>query len=182
MKKGKISSRYTIKSSRKNGTRIFGYASVFNVIDQHNDIIFRGAFQDSIAHKVKLLWQHDHLKPIGTIYELVEDDFGLKIEANITNQTQTGIEAISLVKQKAVNGLSIGFNVKSRHRDNKGNIIITKADLLEVSIVTFPANQYASINCIKNLQNDNSVNRIDYTENSYKKSLIKMYSLFNKLK
>ncbi|WP_375327105.1 HK97 family phage prohead protease [Candidatus Tisiphia endosymbiont of Nemotelus uliginosus] len=98
----------TIKSVGSQGVHISGYASVCNVLDQHNDLIIKGAFasQELNYPNIKLLWQHDCTKPIGLIQSLREDDYGLQIEAIINNKIDTGREAIELVRQGAVDGLS----------------------------------------------------------------------------
>lgn len=142
---GGISRQYTIKSATINNTYFEGYASVFGVIDHHNDVVVKGAFKSSLDSKIKLLWQHDRSKPIGIVAKLYEDDFGLKIEGEINNRTAAGLEASELIKQKAIDGLSIGFAIKSSEYNQKGQRVITDIDLLEVSIVTFPANRDAQI-------------------------------------
>ncbi|MBN9543528.1 MAG: HK97 family phage prohead protease [Alphaproteobacteria bacterium] len=63
-----------------------GYASVFNVVDQHNDIVAPGAFKKTLANNkpenIKLLWQHNHDYPIGKIIKTTEDKKGLKLRQN----------------------------------------------------------------------------------------------------
>lgn len=135
-------------------THISGYASVFGKIDKLNDIIKQGAFKNTIKNwqSIKLLWQHDSLQPIGVITKLYEDDYGLKMEAEINNKVLKGLEASELIKQKAIEGLSIGYLVKKSEFSNAGQRIITEIDLLEISVVTFPANTKATIYRIKNDQ------------------------------
>jgi uncharacterized protein len=140
-----------------NGFRIKGYASVFNVVDNHNDLINKGAFQDSIKRhteegRIKFLWQHSHVEPIGVIEELYEDEVGLYLKASINNNTQLGKEVISLIHQKAINGLSIGFKVTDFEYEASGVRIIKKLELWEISIVTFPANEHAQISSFENTQ------------------------------
>ena len=88
-------------------------------------------------------------KPIGVIKYLAEDDYGLKIEAEINNKTLLGAEASALIKQKAVSGLSIGFTIKSSDYNSQGLRVIEEVELMEISIVTFPANSRAGISQIK---------------------------------
>ena len=149
MQKCWISPEFLIKSSKADNTVIIGYASVFEVTDNQNDIILKGAFKNSESHNVKLLWQHDVTKPIGVIKCLEEDEYGLKIEAEINNKTLLGSEATALIKQKAVSGLSIGFTIKSSNYNSQGLRVIDEVELMEISIVTFPANSMAGINQIK---------------------------------
>jgi len=139
-----------IKSVEKNCATIVGYASIFDEVDYHNDIIIKGAFAKSIAchkenRKIKLLWQHDQNKPIGVVKGICEDEKGLLVEANINNTIAQGREVISLIKQEALDGFSIGFNITKSTLDAKGYRKILEADLWEVSVVTFPANAMARI-------------------------------------
>lgn len=140
----------SLKSIEKNFAVITGYASIFNELDYHNDVILKGAFENSISkhksgRKIKLLWQHDQNKPIGVINSLYEDDKGLLVEASVNNSIAQGREVISLIKQEALDALSIGFNVAKSDVHKKGYRQILEADLWEVSVVTFPANSLAKI-------------------------------------
>ncbi len=76
---------------------------------------------------------------------MIEDDYGLKVEAVINNKIEKGKEAIELVRQGAVDSLSVGFNIKLSNYNNLNQRIIIEAELIEVSIVTFPANYHAKI-------------------------------------
>ena len=80
------------------------------------------------------------------ITKLYEDDYGLYIEAQLLLNINRAQEAYELLKAQIVTGLSIGFNIKDSHIDVKKNArIISKIDLHEISLVTFPANQNAQI-------------------------------------
>ena len=80
MNKGCFSPDLVIKSSKSDVTVISGYASVFGIVDSHNDIVMKGAFKSVKVDNVKLLWQHDIYKPIGAVTFLSEDQYGLKFE------------------------------------------------------------------------------------------------------
>jgi HK97 family phage prohead protease len=151
LEKGWVSSDFMVKSKRKDNTVISGYASVFGVIDTHNDVVVKGAFKNTESRKVKLLWQHDVTKPIGIISLLKEDEYGLLLEAEININTVAGAEAAELIKQKAVAGLSIGFSINSSDYNKEGSRVISDIELREISIVTFPANQNAEIQYIKEI-------------------------------
>ena len=139
-----------------------GYASVFDIADNHDDIIKRGAFIDSIAkhekalkmrrHEIKLLWQHKPHEVIGTIDNLQEDDKGLFVKASIIFSSPRGKEAINLIRKGTVAGLSIGFRPVEYSFDKNYRRIITKLNLYEISVVTFPANEYSNICEIKMLR------------------------------
>ncbi len=146
-----------IKSIEADNAVISGYASVYNVADQHNDIILPGAFAQSTIETVKFLWQHDFTKPIGVIRSLADDMYGLQVEAVINGKVDAGKEAIELISQGAVNGLSIGFNLHGSKYNDLGQRIVTKGELMEVSVVTFPANQQAKIYRILNAYKQSSL-------------------------
>ncbi|MES2214769.1 MAG: HK97 family phage prohead protease [Pseudomonadota bacterium] len=140
---------FVIKSAAKDNMVVSGYASVFGVVDSHNDIIMRSAFGDASQKiNIKFLWQHDQSKPIGVITSLMEDDYGLYVEGSINGSTQQGREAIALIEQGALNGLSVGFMTKDSGYNEGGSREIIKADLYEISLVTFPANTEAGISKI----------------------------------
>jgi hypothetical protein len=130
--------------------KIHGYASVFDVIDSHQDVIIKGSFANVNVDKVKLLWQHDPNLPIGKITTLTEDYWGLYVEAELTLSVAQAREAHELIKSGAISGLSIGFNPISYINDDYNNRIIYDIDLWEISLVTFPANQSAGILGYKN--------------------------------
>lgn len=137
---------FQVKAIDGNNLHIAGYASVFNVEDGVGHIIMPGAFKDAIKEKkIKFLWQHKQEMPIGVIDEIYEDYRGLYIKATINGSIQSGGDAKSLVEQGAVDGFSIGFCIKESHFNNDGKQVITKIDLWEVSIVTFPCNTEAVI-------------------------------------
>jgi HK97 family phage prohead protease len=129
-----------------------GYASVFNYLDSDNDIVLRGAFVDSISvyPNVKMLWQHNPSMPIGKYPEIREDENGLYVKGQINLQVEKGKEAYALVKQGALDSMSIGYRTKECEYDSTKSVRkIKKLDLYEVSLVTFPANDRATINGVK---------------------------------
>jgi len=156
VEKGNICNNFSIKSDDKKNTLISGYASVFGVVDSHNDVIEKGAFKNVKSDGIKLLWQHDKFKPIGIIKSINEDDYGLKIEAEINNRTTYGNEASELIKQKAVTGLSIGFFAEDFEYIDEGVRLLKKLNLMEISIVTFPANISANITDVKSMNGLNT--------------------------
>ena len=129
-----------------------GYAAVFNVCDADGDLVSPGCFSDVDVSTMKLLWQHNHDKPIGRIDKLCEDSYGLYIEGHILTDTHSGGDAYKFMKANIVDGLSIGFEILDYNID-KGMRVITKAKLWEVSIVTFPANSSARVYNVKGSEN-----------------------------
>jgi HK97 family phage prohead protease len=111
---------------------ITGYASVFNMVDQHNDLIQKGAFNSLNKQKIKLLWQHKTEEPIGVIEEIYEDEYGLYFRAKLLLELPQAREAYELLKAKAISGVSIGF--KAQDYDYQGDVrVINNIDLETVA-------------------------------------------------
>ncbi len=119
-----------------------GYASLFDEADHSGDIVRRGAFAASLARRgaagVRMLFQHDAGEPVGVWDAITEDARGLYVRGRILGDAPRGRAALALVRNGAVDGLSIGFRtLASRPRPGGGRELID-IDLWEVSIVTFP--------------------------------------------
>lgn len=134
-----------------------GYASVFNVRDSYGDIIKPHAFATSLRQHphIPLLWQHEPKEPIGVVESLVEDNIGLMIQGRLLLELARAQEAYNLLRNKVLSGLSIGFRITQSYqqRHPQPSRIITGIDLIEISIVTFPANRYANILQLKTTKN-----------------------------
>ena len=144
---------FELKGADEDGA-FTGHASVFGVVDDHNEIVAPGAFAKTIAEKgargVKLLWQHAADKPIGVLEDLREDKRGLFVKGRLLLALEQAREAHVLLKSGALDGLSIGFvSRKSEREPETGFRRITEIDLWEVSLVTFPANPEARIAAAK---------------------------------
>lgn len=130
--------------------KITGYASVFKVTDQHNDVVFPGAFTKTLkawrafGKWPPLLWQHHTKSPIGVWTRLYEDDIGLYGEGRLTYGVRRADEALCLLQEGAVDHLSIGFRTLKATRDEKTQArVLLDVDLIEISLVTFGANSRA---------------------------------------
>lgn len=127
-----------------------GYGAVFGNVDRDGDIVAKGAFTESLKARLPaLLWQHNAKEPIGRFDVVREDEKGLFVKGRLSTEGR-GREAYDLLKMGALDGLSIGFVTKEAQRSRaSGTRTITKADLMEVSLVTFPANEMARVSGIK---------------------------------
>lgn len=141
-----------VKTIDKNG-RFSGYASVFDVVDNHNDVITKGAFRQTLKDrigKIKLLWQHRQDEPIGVFEDMFEDSQGLYVQGKLLLNVQRAKEAYALLKEGAISGLSIGYSpMKYTIDPDMGTRILTVIELWEVSLVTFPANAAAAVTVVK---------------------------------
>lgn len=128
-----------------------GYASVFHKIDAQCDIILPNSYFELKTNPKKMLnlpilWQHNKNKIIGKIANISEDKYGLLIRGCIDTNTTLGYDCYLKILQ-GICGISIGYQTIESHTENKIRYI-NKIELNEISIVTFPANQYARINWI----------------------------------
>ncbi|MEQ1705255.1 MAG: HK97 family phage prohead protease [Rickettsiales bacterium] len=141
-----------VKSLDSTG-RFAGYASVFDIVDNQKDIIQRGAFAETLkgrVHDIKMLWQHQQDEPIGIFERMFEDANGLYVEGRLLLDVARAREAYSLLKERAIGGLSIGYSpTKYRLHEKTGTRLISAVELWEISLVTFPANEAAKITVVK---------------------------------
>lgn len=129
-----------------------GYGSVFGVVDSYNEVVDKGAFTESLQkHGMpKLLLQHSSWMVGGIYVEAREDEKGLYVKGKLNLEVQAARETHSLLKQGALNGLSIGFRTLEEEVDKETGIThLKKVRLYEVSVVTFPANEEATISGVK---------------------------------
>lgn len=146
-----------IKSAEDDGT-FQGYASVFGNVDSYGDVCVAGCFGASLAKhrregtKPLLLWQHDPAKPIGVWEDLAEDGKGLRGTGRLLKGVRQAEEALILLKAGALRGLSIGYREVAAEPDGMHRKLL-ELDLIEASIVSFPANRRANVTAIKNTDN-----------------------------
>ena len=118
--------------------RIEGYASLFWTRDLNDDVTAAGAFRQSLeAGPIRMLHQHDEAEPVGVWDEAFEDARGLFVRGRIIGATPRGRLVAALVQAGALDGLSIGFRQVKARRDGALRVL-SRVDLWEVSIVTFP--------------------------------------------
>ncbi|OEO23094.1 prohead protease [Pseudomonas sp. J237] len=133
-----------------------GFASTYGgEPDSYGDVIAPGAFTESLAAHAKagtrpaLLWQHDQRCPIGIWTGFDDSDEGLLSHGQLTLEVPQAKAAHALMKDGAL-ALSIGFNIPmgGAHTADYGRVI-SKIDLMEISLVAIPANVNAKITDVK---------------------------------
>lgn len=129
---------------------IKGYGSYFGNLDSDRDVITKGAYTKTIkenGERVKYLYQHDMMQPIGKMRELYEDDKGLVFVAEIA-KTQLGKDVVELMKSGVITENSVG--IMPIQKQNKSDYReITEVKLYEISAVTLAANDQAKILDVK---------------------------------
>ena len=147
-----------------------GYGAVFGNVDAHGDVIAPGAFAQylSDAQAGRQSWplmlsQHgamgftaDDMTPIGIWDELSEDGHGLRVKGRLAD-TPRGREMYTLMKMgpRAIDGLSICYIAKEavpRSKPEEPRRTIKRIDLVEVSIVSRPANGKARVSSVKSIE------------------------------
>lgn len=152
--------------------RFSGYGAVFGNVDSYGDVIDPGAFANTLSEAQKsgqfpsMLMQHggwglgaDDYTPVGVWDKLSEDGAGL-VSEGVLAPTQRGQEAYTLLKMQprpAITGLSIGYIAKKytvRSKPEEPRRKLHEIDLMEISLVTFPANGKARISSVKSAAGD----------------------------
>jgi HK97 family phage prohead protease len=120
-----------------------GYASLFNVPDGAGDIVAPGAFAASLRkrppERVRMLYQHFAHEPLGVWEAIREDASGLYVKGRLVLDVVRAREVKALLREGALNGLSIGFRTVRATRDAKSGLrTLREIELWEISVVTFP--------------------------------------------
>lgn len=132
--------------------RFAGYASVFGGVDSYGDTILKGAFETTLKRDgtPKMFLNHDAFSglPIGKWTKAKEDDKGLYVEGELTQGMSLAGDVKAALKHGTLDGLSIGGYLKAGDFDvlDDGRRVIKKwSKLIEVSVVTFPADSAARV-------------------------------------
>lgn len=143
-----------IRESEDGTKTVSGYAVKWEKKSQTLGVWYRfkeqfkkGAFIETLSDDdQRALWSHDTSQVLGRTkngtLRLSEDDIGLRFELDLPNTT-LGKDVYETIKRGDVDGVSFGFKMVKEEWDesNPDNIIrsVTKAKLLEISPVAFPA-------------------------------------------
>lgn len=130
-----------------------GFASTFGNLDLVDDIVMRGAFVNSIEKQLPVvLWQHSSHEPIGITIKAEETSEGLFVRGQLPkDDTFVKGRVAPQMRIKSIKAMSIGFRIIDQELDLEDPRIrrIKEVDLLEISLVTFPANPKAVITAVK---------------------------------
>ncbi len=137
-----------------------GYASVFGGVDSYRDTILPGAYKSVIdqikagaVRMPKMFVNHrSYDLPVGKWMSIEEDEKGLMMEGELTPGNPQSAIVKAALDHETVDGLSIGYRLSPDDIEfvDKGDgpvrIIKNISELMEVSIVTFPADDAARVN------------------------------------
>lgn len=143
-----LTSPIEVRASDK-GRTIGGYAAVFNsetdIGGYFREKIAPGAFAPALKGDVRALFDHDSAHVLGRTksgtLRLSEDDKGLAVEIDLPD-TQTARDLTASMERGDIDGMSFGFRVTKQEWDETQDPplrTIQEVELLEVSVVTFPA-------------------------------------------
>jgi HK97 family phage major capsid protein/HK97 family phage prohead protease len=144
----------SIKSLAEEERLIEGIAST-PTVDRVGDIV------EPMGAKFKvplpLLWQHKADQPVGHVEFAQPTKEGIPFRARIAKIAEPGElknlvdKAWQAVKAKLVSAVSIGFRINDREIMKDGGWRIKDWEFLELSLVTIPANQEATIHTIRSI-------------------------------
>lgn len=151
----------TIEFKAENG-RITGYAATWiREPDSYGDVIAKGAFEECIktlkdeGKVIPLLWNHDSydIKAyIGTVFDLEEDEKGLKFAADF-DATDEAQRARELATTGRVVKFSFAYDVLDQGtvtlEDGREVNELRKLNIHEVSLCLYPANPDTGIIDVK---------------------------------
>lgn len=111
--------------------------------------------------RVKLLLDHDATDPLGYLTEAIVDDEKLSVSFTVS-EGDRGDMALAQAADKRRDGLSVGCQIEDWHRDGD-TIVVTKASLFEVSLVSIPAFADARITEVRANRKDDILSVQDFT-------------------
>lgn len=132
---------------------IEGYANTTNV-DRMGDVIPTTAWDAGVVNYLKnpiMLAYHNHDQPIGRMVDHRIDAHGLWIKADISSADK---KVFDLVKAGVLTAFSVGFRILDAAYDSMLDLFIIKElELLEISVVSVPANQDSIFSLAKSFDN-----------------------------
>lgn len=132
------------------------YGAVFDVVDQANDKILPGAFNETLKGAMpKLCNAHSWDMTVGRFNKCVEDGKGLYVEGAFNLDMPTGQDIYAAVKAGDMSGMSVGGYVRASDTETGADgvrLIKRWSKLLEISTTPFPCNEAATIVSVKQVE------------------------------
>ena len=139
--------------------KIAGYANTADK-DRTGDIVLPDAWTKGVENFRRnpiLLYQHDHGKPIGRVNNITVDKKGIFVEASVSDAAEKQHAVKTLIKDGVLKSFSVGFRIKDADYDKRSDTFVIKdLELLEISVVSVPANQNSLFSIRKSFENDDS--------------------------
>jgi HK97 family phage prohead protease len=153
---------YKFNVKRQNGNHIVieGLANAATV-DRANELISPKAWEmDNFKKNPIVLFNHGHdpqfgYMPVGYAMDVRATDEGLYTKIKLSNSNTEKIRAVrDLVEEGVLKTFSVGFEpLDGTKADNGNHQVITKAQLIEISIVPIPMNQDSTFSLLSKSYN-----------------------------
>lgn len=162
-KKDKLFSNFLIKKAKvDNEERTFTAVLTSNALDRDFEILLPDGINKSeyMNNPVILLSHNQKELPIGKVKSIRKQGDNLIAKGVIAEGVRVADEAWQLIKNGFLKGISIGFSILEQRNPTPQDIkrfgkdirrVISKYKLLEISVVSIPANQEALITGVKSL-------------------------------
>jgi HK97 family phage prohead protease/HK97 family phage major capsid protein len=148
-----------VKGVSEKTLKIAGYANTSDK-DRSGDIVVPDAWAKGIENFRRnpiLLFQHDHGKPIGKVNSVTVDKKGIFVEASVSEAAEKQHGVKTLISDGVLKSFSVGFRVKDADYDKRTDTFFIKdVELLEISVVSVPANQNSLFSIRKSFEDDSS--------------------------
>ena len=155
-----LNSAFSIKAAPNDNQTVYieGYASTVDV-DRQGDVVPTSVWEKGMTNYLKnpiILAYHDHRDPIGRMVEHKTDSKGLWIKARIS----TAAKQFQLIKDGVLTAFSIGFRVLDAEYNSAAEVFLIKElELVEISVVSVPANQNTVFDLSKAFDNADEFKR-----------------------
>ena len=123
-----------------------GRILLFNNVSKNGDIFSKDCKID-IPEKVPLTWNFNNEKVIG-FANVTKDDKGLIAKAETFSNEMIGVEDLSSIFEDGKFGAG-GFYTNVKMHNNGSSIVVDKAKLCEVALVSDPVNEEYSFEIVE---------------------------------
>jgi HK97 family phage prohead protease len=159
---------------------IEGYASVEfddngeRVVDRQGTVISSASARKAIEKALTvyrrnpiLLAFHDQTRPVGRVTSIIVDAKGIRINA-VLSMSDDCRDIRTKVTEGILKGFSIGFRIPEDAIDEEkdGSYTIREIDLLEISIVSVPANPETLFSVVRRMYEDRESNKTNKEESN----------------
>lgn len=149
---------FEVKSFDDSTGLLKGYGNVKNVVDWYDDEVIDGAYielADTVRHGFGAVGHDWYGLPVMTIEVAREDKKGLYVEM-LFHSTPDAQKARTVVKERLERGKSVGLSIgyfvvecAYEEREGKEVRVLKKIRVVEVSVVTVPANPQSHATAVK---------------------------------
>ena len=152
---------FELKFKAEEEGKIAGYFSTYDEEpDSYGDIIKPGAFTETLkkreesGHPFPLCFNHDFSSVIGVVDSVTDTEKGPYIEGHFLD-TELANDVRKMLLSGAIYQFSFAYDVLEAERPTKEladkgvDMVLTKLEVFEISVVTVPANQNAVVTEVK---------------------------------